>query len=563
MPPEISGHGTSPCTESEASRRPFFQLPMSGSELSAWVRSGPAWLIGIAYLAAYVAFDWASYVQPFDPFGITPWNPQTGLSFALILLFGRRYIPLLFVAPFLADLVVRHLPAPLPVGLLLWLVVGAGYSAATLILSSSKYGFQARLPRLYDIWLLLLVAAVSTVIVACLYAAILASANLMGWADFFVAALRLWIGELIGIAVVTPFLLLLAAGRYLKITWETLAQFAAMCASLWAVFYGPATPQLYRFYLLFLPIIWIALRSGLPGACTGLVVTQLALMFVIEFLLPGSVDTTTYQEMMLVLTLTGLAAGGVVMEREQAEYRLRLQQEAHARLTRLGSVNELSAAVAHEINQPLSAAATYTRLLAEELGERDFSMKDARESAEKANAQVQRAAAVVRRLRDLIQTGRTERIEAEVSELLNAALEVVKPELQRAGVSIVSQVEGDLPTVTVDVLQVEQVLINLLRNAYESIEDAGHSSGMITVGVRRSPDGDLEIVVGDTGPGFDAEQIDNPFAPFHTTKRGGLGIGLNLCRSIVEAHGGQIWLANGGQGAEVHFTIRNRSLPAP
>lgn len=520
-------------------------------------------MIGLAYLAAYVALDWASYVQPFGHFGITPWNPHTGLSFALILLLGKRFIPLLFVAPFLADLVVRLLPAPLPVGVLLWLVVGAGYSAAILILSSSKYDFQIRLPRLYDIWLLLLVATVSTVLVACLYAAILASADLIAWSDFYVAALRLWIGDLIGIAVVTPFALLIAAGRRLKFTWETLAQFAAMCAALWGVFHGPATPQLYRFYLLFMPIIWIALRSGLPGACTGLVITQLALMFVIEFLLPGSVNTTTYQEMMLVLTLTGLAAGGVVMEREQAEYRLRLQQEAHARLTRLGSINELSAAVAHEINQPLSAAATYTRLLAEELGERGFSVTDARESAEKANAQVQRAAAVVRRLRDLIQTGRIEKSAVEISELLNAALEVVKPELQRAGVSIVSRVEGDLPPVTVDVLQVEQVLINLVRNAYEAIEGAGRSSGMITVAARRSPKGGVEIIVGDTGPGFDVEQIANPFAPFYTTKRGGLGMGLNLCRSIVEAHGGQIWLANGDQGAEVHFTIRDPSLPEP
>lgn len=536
----------------------FPRWPMFRTEISAWSRNRLDWWIGLAYLACYVALDWASYVHPFGRFGITPWNPHTGLSFALILLFGKRFIPLLFIAPVLGDLVVRHFPTPLSVGVLLWLVVGAGYATATLLLSSRRYDFQIGLPRMYDIWLLLLVATLSTVLVACLYAAILASAGLTTWHGFYTAALRLWIGDLIGIAVVTPFVLLIAAGRRLKFSWETLAQFLAMCAALWAVFHGSGLPQLYRFYLLFLPIIWIALRSGLPGACAGLVFTQLALMFVIEFLLPESVDTTTYQEMMLVLTLTGLAAGGVVMEREQAEYRLRLQQEAHARLTRLGSVNELSAAVAHEINQPLSAAATYTRLLAEELGDQDFSTAAARESAEKANTQVQRAAAVVRRLRDLIQMGRIEQNTVEVSELFNAALEVLKPELQRAGVSIESQVEADLPPVTVDVLQVEQVLINLVRNAYEAIEGAGRSSGMIHLEARSTANGDLEIVVGDTGPGFDCEQIANPFTPFYTTKRGGLGMGLNLCRSIVEAHGGQIWLANGDQGAEVHFTLRDR-----
>jgi C4-dicarboxylate-specific signal transduction histidine kinase len=267
--------------------------------------------------------------------------------------------------------------------------------------------------------------------------------------------------------------------------------------------------------------------------------------------------------MMFVLTLTGLAAGGVVMEREQAEYRLRLQQEAHARLTRLGSINEISASVVHEINQPLSAAATYTRLLAEELGEKNLSIADARESAEKANVQLQRAADVVQRLRDLIQTGRIVQSSAEVTELLKVALDIVKPELHRAGVEIESEVEIDLPPVSADALQIEQVIINLVRNAYEAIEGSGHKPGLIRVQARRSPKGELEIIVGDNGPGFSAERIAEQFTLFHTTKRGGLGIGLNLCRSIIEAHGGRIWLANGTQGAEVHFTLSDPGQPTP
>ena len=521
------------------------------------------WAVGIAYLASYVALDWVSYVQPFGQFAITPWNPHTGLSFALILLCGKRYLPLLFAAPILSDLIVRHQPAPLPVIVLLGIVVGAGYSAATLVLLSLRPRFQIALVRLYDVWILVLAAALSTAVVASLYVTILAAAGLISWSDFTEAALRLWVGDIIGISVVTPFVLLMATRRRFPLTWEALAQFAAMCAALWIIFIGPSTPQLYRFYLLFLPIIWISLRSGLPGACTGLVVTQIALMLVIELALPGRVDVTIYQEMMLVLTFTGLAAGGVVMERQQAEYRLRLQQDAHARLTRLGSVNELSAAVAHEINQPLSAAATYTRLLAEELGEPDFSMPQARESATKANAQVQRAAAVVRRLRDLIQTGHAELGLAEVSQLLNRAVEVVEPELHRAGISIETQVQADLPAVAVDALQIEQVLVNLIRNGCEAIEGSGQTSGVIVLKAARLADGELEIMVGDTGPGFDMEQIASPFTPFHTTKRGGLGIGLNLCRSTVEAHGGRIWLANGLQGAEVHFTIRHSSSATP
>jgi signal transduction histidine kinase len=528
-----------------------------GNHVRAWVQTKWQWLVGLAYVISYVALDWISYVQPFGQFAITPWNPQTGLSFSLILLLGKHFLPLLFIAPFLADLVVRDLPAPLPVVVLLSLVIGTAYSAASLTLLSRSFRFQIELTRLHDVWMLLLAAIISTSVVALLYVTILAWADLISWSDFFVAALRLWVGDLIGISVVAPFVLLMSAGRRFRVTLETAAQFGLMCAALWLVFLTPSTPQLYRFYLLFLPVIWISLRSGLPGACAGLLVVQLALMFVIEVLVPGQVDTTIYQEMMLVLTLTGLAAGGLVMERQHAEYRLRLQQDAHARLTRLASINELSAAVAHEINQPLSAAATYTRLLAEELGEQGFSVVEARQSAEKASAQVQRAANVVRRLRDLIQTGQADQRSVGVGQLLDAAVEIVGPELQRTGVSITCEVDGDLPHVAVDVLQIEQVLINLVRNACEAIEDAGDNSGMVTVKAHSSSSNELEVVVADSGPGFDPAQIGNPFAPFHTTKRGGLGIGLNLCRSIVEAHGGRIWLANGAHGAEVHFTLRH------
>jgi len=137
-----------------------------------------------------------------------------------------------------------------------------------------------------------------------------------------------------------------------------------------------------------------------------------------------------------VLSLTGLAVGGVVMERQRTEYQLRLQQEAQARLARIGSINVLSAAVAHEINQPLAAASTYTRLLMENLEGRDFSATQAREAAVKANEQVQRAAAVVNDFRDLIQTGQRRRQRIAVDHLVDRALELVRPEFCNAGLTI-------------------------------------------------------------------------------------------------------------------------------
>jgi two-component system, LuxR family, sensor kinase FixL len=522
----------------------------------SWIPAQRTWAIAVGYLAIYVVLDWASFVQPFGPFGITPWNPHTGLTFALILLCGRRYVPLLFAAPFLADLIVRRLPAPMVVEVLLCAVIGVGYAAATLILLHPQSRFHIALSRLRDIWVLVAVTVSSAAVVTCAYVAILTLAGLIAWSEFGTAAARYWVGDVIGIATVTPFILVVMARRqWPSITWETLGQLAVTFSALWLLFGRTGAQQLHLFYMLFLPIIWISLRSGLSGACAGLVVIQLALILSLEFLVRSDVDVTTYQEMMLVLTLTGLAAGGVVMERERAEYQLRLQQDAQARLARLGSVNELSAAVAHEINQPLSAAATYTRLLVEALESDDFSTEQARESATKANSQVQRAAAVVRQLRDVIQTGKSRRQATAVEQIIGGALELLRPELHRAGASISCEIARGLPSVAVDALQIQQVLINLIRNAWEAMEEAG-TKGAIVLRARSSVLESVELTVRDEGPGFDAEQLANPFSPFRTTKRTGLGVGLNLCRSIVEAHGGRIWIANGTRGAEVHFTLR-------
>jgi two-component system, LuxR family, sensor kinase FixL len=199
-----------------------------GMHVRTWAQAKRHWLIGLAYLASYVALDWASYVHPFGRFAITPWNPQTGLSFALILLSGKRFLPLLFVSPLLADLIVRGLPVPLFVAVLLSVIVGAGYATATLALLDRRLGFQIELTRQQDVWILLLAAVTSTAAVACLYVAVLAAAVLIPWSDFGVAAQRLWVGDVIGIAVVTPLLLLMTAGRKFRPSWETLTQFE-MC----------------------------------------------------------------------------------------------------------------------------------------------------------------------------------------------------------------------------------------------------------------------------------------------------------------------------------------------
>ncbi|MDX2156076.1 MAG: MASE1 domain-containing protein [Hyphomicrobiaceae bacterium] len=515
----------------------------------------PSHVIALGFLVGYVTLDWISFVHPFGPFGITPWNPPTGLSFVLILLFGQRHLPLLFLAPLLADLMVRGQAATWPVSLLTSVIIGSGYSTVALALLRPAVRLDVSLSSMRDLALLLLAAVVSAAAVAVGCVAVYVVADLVAWTDASVAVIRFWVGDLIGIAVTTPFLLiLLTRGRPVHLTWETWLQIAAIGMSLLLVFTLGQSRPLQLFYLLFLPIVWIAVRSGLEGVTMGLVLTQLGLIIAMQASAPSSADVTAFQALMLVLALTGLAAGVLVTERRRAELQLRLQQDAQARLTRLGSMGELASALAHEINQPLMAAGTYTRLAAEAIAA-GGSPEKAGEAAAKAVAQVERASEVVRRLRDLIRLGRSELAPVGVARIIDEALELLRPEIERGGVRVERQVPADLPLIMADMLQVEQVLLNLVRNAIEAIRDAGMERGTITISAVRAGSSSIEIHVADSGPGFAFQAAGAISQPFATTKPDGLGVGLSLSRSIIEAHGGQLILGKAEQGALVRFTL--------
>lgn len=512
-------------------------------------------LIGTCFLIGYVALDWISFVHPYGPYGITPWNPATGLSIVLVLLFGVRHLPLLFLAPIFAELIVRGMPGGWLVGILTGIAIGSGYSAASLVLLRPTPRFDISLSSTRDLFLLLLVAAVSASVVSLAYVTIHALTGHLPWQDFAAATMRFWIGDLIGIAVLTPFLLIvLTRDKPFFFDLEMMLQLALIAVCLVVALGTERGRQLQLFYLLFLPIVWIAIRSGLEGVSAGLVVTQLGLIVALQMQPVGAVDVTAFQALMLVLTLTGLAAGILVTERRRAELQLRLQQDAQARLTRLGSMGELASALAHEINQPLMAASTYTRLVAEAIA-RDGQQGRISEAANKAAAQVERAAEVVRRLRELIRLGRSDLAPASVSRVVDEALDLLQPDIERSAVRIERRLPEELPPVMADALQIEQVLLNLIRNSIEAIREAGFASGTISIEARQVGEAFVEISVCDDGPGFGSPPDGMPLASLTSTKPEGLGIGLALSRSIVQAHGGVLEHGNGEKGARVRFTL--------
>jgi two-component system sensor kinase FixL len=518
--------------------------------------SRPHLQIGLAYLAGYVLLDWVSYIQPIASLGITPWNPPPGLSLALILLFGRAFLPWLFLAPLAADALVRQFPLPPWAELPTVLMIGAGYSAGAVVLMRPALRFDIALTSRRDLFSLVAVAAASSAFVALGYVGLVVAFGFLDARQFAPAALRYWVGDMIGILVMTPFVLILFThGRIRAFTWEVLGPLALIVAALWLTVRYIELVHFPLLYLLFIPVIWSAIRFGLEGVVFGLAVTQIGLITAIHLAPSDAIDVTAFQALMIVLAVTGLAVGLLVNEQQRTEQQLRAQQDAIARVIRVGSMGEFAAALAHELNQPLMAIANYTKLAKEVAEKAPADTATVAEASTKAAEQVERAAAVVRRLREFIRLGHSEAVAVPVAQVIAQARQFCDADLERHGVTLTIDAPASLPLVLVDSLQVQQVIINLVRNAVDAIVEGGRFDGRIFITAQHEGEF-IRVSVRDNGPGFEPGMIERAIAPFSSTKPDGMGLGLSLCRSIVEAHGGHLALSGDPTGANVTFTLR-------
>ena len=238
-----------------------------------------------------------------------------------------------------------------------------------------------------------------------------------------------------------------------------------------------------------------------------------------------------------------------VTERKRAGERVLAMQNELAHVGRLSAMGQMSAAIAHELNQPLTAVANYAnaaqRLLQSENPE-PRQLQSAREAMEKAVTQTLRAGTIIRYLRDFVEKRESRKIPEDMNEIIREAVSLGMVGHSHSNVKLTLALHPALPSVPVDKVQIQQVLLNLVRNAMEAMAEAEKRE--LTISSDTVPDG-LRVTVQDSGPGLAPQVAARLFQPFVTTKPDGMGIGLKICQSIIEGHGGTIVAQAGNPGA--------------
>lgn len=492
----------------------------------------------IAFLIlGYIALDWASFIHPLHGLNITPWNPAPALGLVFLLRFGKWMILPMTLAIVIAETWVRGLPVSLIGTVMLATLLSLGYWAiartlSKFLVSGSLFSDRAGLLAWAS------VVGLGTLINSAIFVTALSLTNLIPGPETGRAVLQYWVGDAVGALVTMPVLWMLIDDlrrsqlRHTIFRIEFLGHLGLSVAALWVAFGLGADSGFQYFYALLLPIAWAASRQGLPGAVIAAAVIQAGIIFAVLSQKIATVTVLEIQILAAVIALFGFFIGVVVDEKQRVSDELR-------QTLRLAAAGEMAGALAHELNQPLTALSAYG-MACENMLDQGESGEKVRDAVHKMVQESLRAAEVLRRLRDFFRTGSTKLEVVSLDELLESSGTSFANRAQRESVKLTM---GSIPRCQLlcDRLQLEVVLRNLITNAFDAVRSNPAIGRSIHVSAQIEGLSRVCITIEDNGPGLDESSATRLFAGFQSTKSSGLGLGLIISRAIVEAHGGNLW----------------------
>jgi len=521
-------------------------------------------LLGLA-LAYLVVFRISNIFQSTD-LRATPWTPEAGFAILSGFLCGWIAIPVMFVANFTGNFLWGGV---LPTG---WKAVAALFYAV--ILAGGGNYFRGLLSTLRSpttnkvvlfLFFVLLVSALAAM-ARFLFAAIslrLSPIYLMSY------AVTLSVGNLIGAATIVPFSVSFPTPASLwrrVLTWDFVDWILiGTIVPLSLLTFGYAGEGAFKyFYLIFLPVIAIAVRRGFPDATIAVLLSDVSMVAVLFWQQFETSTVTDLQILMISLSATALILGASVSERlrisaelEESHERYQSSQVALLRATRISLAGEMAAALSHELNQPLSSVRSFVRAVRRKLDKSDIDVPAVKAEIDAAVEQIDAAAELIKGTRRFLERGDMRMTRLDLANLLGTCLELVAPELRMHQITLATQVPSGLPPIVGNLLQLQQVVLNLIRNAKEALVECKPPVSAINIAVSSyTRPGFVEVSIEDSGPGVAPAIRPHLFTPLQSSKSEGLGLGLSLCSSIIVAHGGEIWYDGKlGEGARFVFTI--------
>ena len=251
-----------------------------------------------------------------------------------------------------------------------------------------------------------------------------------------------------------------------------------------------------------------------------------------------------------------MASMNDITERKRMEEETLRHQERLEQTSRLITMGEMASSLAHELNQPLSAIANYCAGCIKRMQAGIYRFEDLLTAMHKAADQAERAGKIIRRMRDMVKKSDPKCLPVSLHELVDEARAFTDIEAQRSGTQITLNIPEDLPRIVVDRIMIEQVLLNLVKNGIEAMNSVPFDRRHLNIAARVIDERMLEVAVTDHGHGLAEEDVERIFTPFFTTKPDGMGIGLAICRSIIEFHQGRLWVEPGPDGGTIfRFTV--------